>query len=975
MGGGSRESKAKAKGGKAKKRSAAQPARPGAHGYEKDVEGEAEYLWWPKLELSNTTQLWTPVGEECGKCACVRGTNALQASESVNVKAETTKQLESYNDAFEEGHFHDLVQFACDRNLRFPDQESLIKHIEEQMQYEVGFGGAGVLGAFVTEMPRGAQCKFSRGMKRSALRREVEGHADADGAKDRHAENVEVDGLAAGGDSAEQHLQDRQDFDAEEPSPSPPVGFMAGFTTSAAGAASTVGSEDIASVAQPPPKKKGRRSSAAGSPAANTVESGRALLEGAETAFQLSAIWNKTFRPRDFENMLTILSAKASKVAAVPGEPGEPQHIQELKDAPMKAVDNPSDILAILTKADVTTQANMLSTTSFNLMSLGIDGMVAALKVAKDLGGASFSVGALTGAGDLDELKATAQTNMISSSVGKSLKRMSEADYSNMMLQCDTLIGPVDVGSLDVQVPAVSESTGRLPQVLFGLDAMRLFGKIRGLDSSEASAGSSAKAAWDCIAKQDVGSEIGPLAFSVEESLKQFTSEIGGALTRMDNGAAVEQLCTSLVKAAEGEGNDIDLFSKYVDTLDDDEDKIGQKNVELLKLRDEFISTTCAAMSAVLSHYGNFSAYANVIMANNLSYSSPGESGILDKYEADPFQLVVQVATFLLCFDLGASDRAVIVEAQQRSQIMVDVADVQSRSNYKDSASVATMWSEIWIKEGALKCASKVKDTNAACFQSLSEELSSYSVQAPIDVIFTNIVGSPECRKVELKFLAAMKTLESRLPPSVASLVDSAKSYMPIRQCCEQISQGKSVGCIAANTHLRLHDGLHDVVKGKAEMKTWKDALIKEWQAGAAMIVSNLDATHVDAFLAKYGPDGENLWGLIVTWTFDEKRWLASSTPDALREAEFQKAESFVVNFTMSERIVEDLCATTLPASWASPGELEQLRDTKNKLPSLKDKRNQVAKLMGAAVLCNAIVTDVSKQSTLKYVTVANALA
>eukprot|EP00959_Pyramimonas_sp_CCMP1952_P264998 5541280-Pyramimonas_sp.AAC.1 len=56
-------------------------------------------------------------------------------------------------------------------------------------------------------MPRGASYKFRRGVKRAAVHNETEEHADAGGARDRHVENVEADGFAAGDDSAEQHQQ------------------------------------------------------------------------------------------------------------------------------------------------------------------------------------------------------------------------------------------------------------------------------------------------------------------------------------------------------------------------------------------------------------------------------------------------------------------------------------------------------------------------------------------------------------------------------------------------------------------------------------------------------------------------------------------------------------------------------------------------------------------------------------------------
>eukprot|EP00959_Pyramimonas_sp_CCMP1952_P176759 3694602-Pyramimonas_sp.AAC.1 len=111
--------------------------------------------------------------------------------------------------------------------------------------------------------------------------------------------------------------------------------------------------------------------------------------------------------------MLTRLSAKSSKVSAVSGEAGSSEVserlfnmsvrleesrkiLQDLRESPMKAIENSSDTMGVLKTADITVQANMLSTTSFNLMSLGIDGMVAALMIAKDRGTDNFSVGALT---------------------------------------------------------------------------------------------------------------------------------------------------------------------------------------------------------------------------------------------------------------------------------------------------------------------------------------------------------------------------------------------------------------------------------------------------------------------------------------------------------------------------------------------------------------------------------------------------
>eukprot|EP00959_Pyramimonas_sp_CCMP1952_P371251 7774508-Pyramimonas_sp.AAC.1 len=72
--------------------------------------------------------------------------NRMQAEHSANTSATSKKGEERFDEAFEEGVFEELGEFAESRNLDFDDEDELVGHIEKELGFERGWGETGEYG-------------------------------------------------------------------------------------------------------------------------------------------------------------------------------------------------------------------------------------------------------------------------------------------------------------------------------------------------------------------------------------------------------------------------------------------------------------------------------------------------------------------------------------------------------------------------------------------------------------------------------------------------------------------------------------------------------------------------------------------------------------------------------------------------------------------------------------------------------------
>jgi hypothetical protein len=108
------------------------------------------------------------------------GSNEFADDERASVHTVLEERDEDFVEAFEEGDFFELAEFAKARNIEYQTDEDLIDYIESKLQLECGIGKTGVLGVFVVNKKPGASYKFKRGARSSTTLVRTEDRHDGD---------------------------------------------------------------------------------------------------------------------------------------------------------------------------------------------------------------------------------------------------------------------------------------------------------------------------------------------------------------------------------------------------------------------------------------------------------------------------------------------------------------------------------------------------------------------------------------------------------------------------------------------------------------------------------------------------------------------------------------------------------------------------------------------------------------------------
>ncbi|CAK0880225.1 unnamed protein product [Prorocentrum cordatum] len=999
------------------------------------------------------------------------GENLMQAQHAANVSATSKNEEQRFDEAFEEGVFEELREFAASRNLEFDDEEELIYYIENTLGFECGEGETGVFGVYVVENPKGSY-RFKRGVKKVASFGVKERHEDEESAKRQHMEDtaggvgmirgvprhpghaqvgvgagaspaadkgamlcMSISGAsefgAASGGCSMSSRSDRQQqlglghrrlqhasgprrprSDAARssgPSPSPRTPCVASKLKASEG------------MDDPPTAKPKKQRQTNG----HSVEGGRQLLEEVESYWGNALLWSRKYRSRDFENLLTRLSARASKTSSLDHQDASSvaeelyqlsvqladarNFVTMLRESPESVVLQLSEAgIEFFKKIDDATVANIFSTVMLTLVAHpSADVVKLGLQVAKYRKDAPKAL-SLAIMGAPSDYATSVQVNIIQTFIDKVIKKNSMQDFITIMSNCSDAIGECDLDSIDTSTKLIDDATGWCPAVLADLHAIRFFAQVLAADPKDklpralrvmgvqlvnnkeklssrfrvcmrvnAGAANWAKAAFDRLPTSSSigGADDCVLQESVVKSVQQLTASLEDTCGRLDNqnGIAVLWELIGGMAADDEIIGSIEAFSRYFDGLDDNDDTKDPAYTEHVALKDKFVRQLCNSTSHILTHYSNFSMDLDGIY-NGVTLEV--DTGCESADDADPFKVLSHVAWCILLFDIPPPARATIKEMKSRCDVIVKVNCVKIQSGQKPVESSMTQWSDVWQEESVINCAPKLPSDSdehfyASHFEAFNKAVCCRPASQPILDYVRHVAASENCAKATPKFLQVTSEIKDALPPAVQDHVAAVRAYNLIRSTATACLQGKLVGCMQAASVLKSCADVVAPVGDKKELAEWKQVLIGEWGKRFKDILKKVDLSSTQAFVKKYGPDGENILALISAWDFGgegKQSWLASPTRDAAKEQEMKAVESFAMSFGPAERALEDLKVARSSLHWLDPVLANRLDEGIATLPEARALKKTAAVLMCSIVLCNACLTGIGKNEARKYV-------
>ncbi|CAK0789183.1 unnamed protein product, partial [Prorocentrum cordatum] len=915
--------------GASDKKRKAQDEPENTHGYEKHApEDVKQPLWWPKGEKCAKTGLLTPMGHECGNCLYTR----KRYYPTGTAQATVNGMIEAGGEASE--RHERLRQDNASGECKYVKTEAANTKVKSVIQSE----------------------QFSEGFE--------EGHA------------IELKSFAR-----ERNLS----FPTEQ--------MLVDYITGSLGMEVEMGKKGVLVVNVPDMPHGAQYKYRKG-----VKDSAKKIVEEKH-----GVLWNRKFKSRDYENAPTKLAARATKVAAIAddaeaaetaeklfklsvGLTTQKKAIEASRQNPQDYVEKldslPCDFIDIFGKCSETVRVNMLSATSFTLLGLGGDGCeVMALKVAKlmEVKG-MFSAGALKASGCDDRFVSSCQQNLVQGFIDKVVKKRRE-DFVKIMSCCSAVIGKVNLAELDLDNTMIDETAGWNSQCTADLYALEYFGRVLAQDADDrlprdlriegvalrsrvsklsarlrcltrVSGGSSsmAKIAWEMI--PDIGTG---------DSCRRLDTEVVDEDT--DSQQAVECTFGLLQEIAGSES--VKTFANFLDGIGDENDSEIE---QLINLRDDLVKNLFSGQTLITLYSGGLQQLASTIYCDGIGNGGAIKEALeqMDS-DADIFRVLASVASTLMMFELSSVYRAIVKETNDRRLLAVKVNETMVMSAKKCDESILTHWSEIWEAEASIKSAARVTDDKQiSSFQLICDVLSALSAENLIISVVKAIVGSPGCQLVTQNFIAVVSELVGSLPAQVKVLVDSAKAFKTIRQGAEQLIAGKSIGCMQSTAALTLIQSLVEPVSAMAEIPGWKRALKEEWATAFQGVAGQLDIIQVEGFSKKYR-DEEKVIGLVDAWSFDANMWLASSTRDDKRTAEFKLTESYTIGLPPAARVIEELSKVVGSLQWLSAVESALLRALIEKLPEIKILIREAAVLMATMMLANSLLTKKAVPTTNKY--------
>ncbi|CAK0811462.1 unnamed protein product, partial [Prorocentrum cordatum] len=901
-------------------------------------------------------------------------------TEAVNTKSKTSVEKQSFREAAEEGTCNPLKEFARIKGLSFPAENQLEEYITKTMGFEIEDADGGRV-VVQPDLPAGSH-RYRHGKRDVAKQMVVEGHVDQAAAERRHAENMQEGALG----KPERRVLSKTSSPpvaTHRPIPRSQQPLSGSWSWSLPNEAfdedpdhdhdiarlsdvdSSIASSTIRTPAPKAPQRVercllsaggGRKRKRISEGDLSAAEAAEAALNDADEYFSADILWSGKYKKRGFENQRTKLAAKAAKAAASVGVADSAEVSEKLfkksvdiyttketldlfkdrsQDFVEKLDDLPGKFNDIFKSCSQGTQANMLSSTVFTLLSTGdIANEVMALKVAKyDDCCDHFSVATLARSGCSEAFVSSCQVNLVVGFIDKMIKKPNRDDFVKLMKSCECTVGKGKISN-----------------------RLQCYMKVSGGNVSHA------KVAWERIPIPGRGEGNGAsLADNVVNDVVKCVHELEKYVNveEQDSASAVERTFSALQDVIMS--NSAATFSKYMDTVDDEGDHEGQ---QLYKLKDDLVSNIFRAQQVVVDFSGGLAGFVGSIFSDDFSSYVDVASDLHS--DANIFIIAIGAANTLLQFDIPAAERAVLKEASQRCEVAVKVCEANAHTAKRCDESRLASWSEIWELESKVQVAPKANsESRAHPFQEIVDCISKMSSKGVILSVVRSIVGSPKCELAAQNFFFVIAELIGALPPEVSALAESAKACRSIKVTAEQVLAGKAVGCMQSTSALRLVESLIEPVSTKTEVQEWRVALLEQWGTSFQELVEKLGPMCMTAFIRKYR-DQENIIGLVQAWTFDQNMWLASSEKDPKRNAEFQQVEAFMSALPSAARIIDELAKVSL--QWISESQSRRLKSLIEDLPAIISTFKKGATLMSTVILTNAVLVGKSVWTSKRYI-------
>ncbi|CAK0874231.1 unnamed protein product [Prorocentrum cordatum] len=703
-------------------------------------------------------------------------------------------------------------------------------------------------------------------------------------------------------------------------------------------------------------------------------------------ARQMKTLWSKKYRPRDFENLLTRLAAKASKVASVMGETESAEISEQLYMSSVQLEDErmcldalrnephtivrkvPKRLYYIFKKLPDNITANIMSTTSYKLASYPAPEVQAtALDVAKfDSREGVLSVAMLGNSST--EFVASCQRNMVQAFIDRVVRKNSQTDFTSVVKHCGDTTGTCsDLAALDTTSETIDETIGWNPSCFVDLIALRFFGAAAEIDARErlprelrvvgdqlythreklsnrlrchirvgTGTANWAKTGWDRISVGDGGPDLCCLAADVLDKEDEWTDGLWGVL---GTAAADDQFRDML-----------DKFPKYIDSIDDTDGSITDDTKNAISVKDMLVKAVCTAADVVGSHFDYFSADFRAIY----------HEGYGGDDDVDPIKVLYFVAHAVLNFEIGLAERSTIKETLTRCEIALKVNQIKSRTDNNPEKTTLAL-SDVWQTESAMKVAPQLAKASVAMpFQKFNGKVSSFTVGHPI------IQG---CSLATPQYMQTVLDICGAPPPEIKPLISSAQHYHLMKKTVDTVVSGNVVGCIQLAAALKAHGSMQEPVLSKPEVKEWATRLIETRGTLFESTVAAFETSEVQKFMDKYGAKGETILELIKCWSFDSSGgWLGASTRDASRERDMQIAQDFVLSFSSVERAVRELASSRASLTWLSDNQRLKLDQCAEELKDVKVLHQKCGIMLGSIILTNSTLTGIGKDASRRYV-------
>ena len=755
------------------------------------------------------------------------------------------------------------------------------------------------------------------------------------------------------------------------------------------------------------------------------VESGRRTLVECKALVNASSLWNRKVRTRLYENTLTRLSAKATKVSAIVSIPESGEVSEDLfsystfiaeaselftilREDPHSLIMRESvldSMKQIITKLDIRLKVSIFSTVGLSLIAKPDPSLIAmAVQFANFRSDEKLGLGCMLRytpvltAADID-LAASAQANVIQAFEDKVLKRMSPAEFVDVIGKC-----PCDTSGLsrDDIYSNVFNENGWTQLCQADMEGLRVFAEIirvvvigaasmppdlknralaladskttlsprlqAAIRSNSGTTFNNAKLAFEQILSiKDSLSAVIP-----EELLDEIRTIIDSfnPMTTVSNEDGQERTkamdkMLEWFKDALQKEKIMASFANHVSNLAGIEqlDESMQKIVELRDtLYDSLLSTALLLVKEDAAFRPDaIAVYLGEDSGTQATVESYAESQYVFEFLEDTSRVFRSLAP------PSSIDLKIFQETEVRASITAGMADIYKSVLQPDV--ILVRFSELWEKNHGIAVAPQVGDDHPArCMQLCSEVIASFSLAAPMEAYCVGLASAEEGKYITQLVLATVDELTGSLPASVVSIFESLKSFRQLELCAKEITEGKTVGMLQTTGALRGIATARHPITAFPKFTESKEVVLAHWWGLYADLLKKSDSTTAASFLKQY----ETLVNdAISQWNFSGEtvKFLATNNKDQAWQALTKSLESFITGMSSTVRIWKELGAAVEDLTWLQPECAERIKANASAADSMSEMCNKTAVVFGSMIMSNRILLDDFKPDHKRYVT------